>query len=82
MAMEKRKYLLAFALLCFVISAVIRIDTSIVRLIFSIEDSSDKFIRLIASLFGASGGILVAVYYLLGFLQKSISKNKGIENEN
>jgi hypothetical protein len=78
---RSRKSLLAAGIGCFVLSAIVRIDTALIRAIFGIPDAYDPLIPKIASGFGALGGILVAAYYVVGFLQERRNNKKEISDE-
>lgn len=78
---RSRKTLLATGIGCFVLSAIVRIDTALIRAIFGIPEVYDPLIQKIASGFGALGGILVAAYYVVGFLQDRRNNKKEISDE-
>jgi hypothetical protein len=79
--LRSRKTLLATGIGCFVLSAIVRIDTALIRAIFGIPEIYDPLIQKIASGFGALGGILVAAYYVVGFLQERRNSKKEISDE-
>jgi hypothetical protein len=79
--LRSRKTLLATGIGCFVLSAIVRIDTALIRAIFGIPEAYDPLIQKIASGFGALGGILVAAYYVVGFLQERRNNKKEISDE-
>jgi hypothetical protein len=79
--LRSRKSLLATGIGCFVLSAIVRIDTTLIRAIFGIPEAYDPLIQKIASGFGALGGILVAAYYVVGFLQDRRNSKKEISDE-
>lgn len=62
--------MLAVGITCFVLSLIIRIDTALIRAVFGIAESYEPLIEKVAAGFGALGGILVAAYYVAGFIQE------------
>lgn len=81
LTIRSRKTLLAAGIGCFVLSAIVRIDTALIRAIFGIPEAYDPLIQKIASGFGALGGILVAAYYVVGFFQDRRDSKKEISDE-
>ena len=76
-----RKTLLAAGIGCFVLSAIVRIDTALIRAIFGIAEVYDPLLQKTASGFGALGGILVGAYYVIGFVHERRKSKEGISGE-
>lgn len=75
-AFTGRKALLAAGISSFVLSLVIRIDTALIRAVFGIAESYEPMIEKVAAGFGALGGIFVASFYVVGFIQDRRAKRK------
>ena len=80
-AFAGRKVLLAAGISSFVLSLIIRIDSALIRAVFGIAESYEPLIEKLAASFGALGGILVAAYYVTGFVQERRTKREETPDE-
>ena len=79
--LKGRKLLLAAGISSFVLSLIIRIDTALIGAVFGISESYEPLIEKLAAGFGALGGILVAAYYVAGFVQERRAKREETPDE-
>jgi hypothetical protein len=74
-----RKLILAIGVGFFFVGLILKIDTALIQTLLGLPDEYERILQLVASACGAIGGILVAVFYLLGFIAQQ--RKKVIEDE-
>lgn len=64
----RRKPMLAVGIFFFIVSLIIRLDATLLGFFWDLGDKSSETVGVIASAFGALGGLFVAGFYLWGYL--------------
>jgi hypothetical protein len=72
--------MLAVGVFFFVVSSIIRLDATLLGFFWDLGDKSSENIDVVASAFGALGGLFVAGFYLWGYLAPDASKSEKVDS--